>query len=477
MQEGILTDIPGWLKHTPLVTWMVVYFLTCVVGALLILLNYRTFILLFEYFSGVKLDLPVDKGTLSVLYALLLGAPLLVWVGYLIGLRLGVSSGKLSGRTDTFKSPHSWPWAVVTFGACLAVGVWSLIRGGAFEELMAWVQFDRWIQARWRLFSQLSFFEFVNLYLFLPLAAGWLLVDAECGGRWRRILARLSVVVMLAVEVLLFQKKSVIVSLLLLMGIIVLWRIRSGRTLKRPKLVVGAGSFVLAVIYFSLVVLPVYRVSEEQISQAVVKRQVSQAAAVRQEWLLELMNEFGGFESHREAVFFYALLAPLTRTSVPAIYYSFIFPREHPFYGLDIGQDILGFGSMPDDNKVVWKRMNPDIEGGSVAAPFHFVLYSQVGLLGAMLGSFLVGLALGWGWFSVLGSIQSPAIGAMAGSLIILLAIYLAIDSVRNSLIVSYGVVWGWLFLFWVWLAGRIEIVRSGPRVEKKSDQFRTNET
>lgn len=238
-----------------------------------------------------------------------------------------------------------------------------------------------------------------------------------------------------------------------------LWRMKSDRPLKSFKLAVGSGAVVLTVIYFSLVVLPVYREAERQIGA---EHQLSMAEAERQAWLLGLLNEFGGFDSRREAVFFYALLAPMTRTSVPAIYYSFVFPHEHPFYGLDIGQDILGFGAMPDDNKVVWRRMNPDIEDGSVAAPFHFVLYSQVGLPGALVGSFLVGLALGWGWFFVLGRIQTPIISAMAGSLIILLAIYLAIDSVRNSLIVSYGVIWGGLFLFWIWLAGRFGKWQSG---------------
>ncbi len=434
----------------------------------MILWNYRPFVLLFQYFSGVDLAFPKDSSAISVLYALLLGAPLLAWAGYFVGLRLGELYGKSGSRLDKPNLAHSWPWAVATFSVCLAVGIWSLIRGGAFDELTAWVQFDRWIQARWRLFTQLSFFEFVNLYLFLPLAAGWLFVEAQYRGAWSRGLATLAAVMMLAVEMLLFQKKSVIVSLLLLMGIIMLWRIRSGRPLKRSKLVVGAGSFVLAVIYFSLVVLPVYWEAERQVSQVEAERQVSQVEAERREWLVELLNEFGGFESRREAGFFYALLAPLTRTSVPAIYYSFIFPREHPFYGLDIGQDILGFGAMPDDNRVVWRRMNPDIEGGSVAAPFHFVLYSQVGLPGALVGSFLVGLALGWGWFFVLGRIQSPAIGAMAGSLIMLLATYLAIDSVRNSLTVSYGVVWGGLFLFWVWLAGRLGMGLSGQGIEGK---------
>lgn len=84
-----VTNIPGWLRNAPLLTWAAVYFLTCVIGALLILWGYRPFILLFQYFSGVVLELPTDDGTLATLYALLFGAPLLTWAGYSLGWKLG----------------------------------------------------------------------------------------------------------------------------------------------------------------------------------------------------------------------------------------------------------------------------------------------------------------------------------------------------------------------------------------------------
>src|SRR5439155_24262971 len=50
----------------------------------------------------------------------------------------------------------------------------------------------------------------------------------------------------------------------------------------------------------------------------------------------------------------------------------------------------------------------------------------------------------------------APIWSAMIGSLVILLGVYLAIESPRNSLLVSYGVLWGLLFLGGAALASRL---------------------
>ncbi len=497
-------ETTGWIKYAPMMTWTVVYVLTCVVGALLIILDYRPFVLMFRYFSGVDLDIPEDGATLAVLYTLLLVAPLLVWGGYSIGWRLSETSGIQESRWK-IKSSHSWLWAVSTFCVCMVVAIWSLVHGGACGDLRAWLQYDVWVKARWRLFDSLGFFEFVNIYLFLPLSAGWMFMAADTGGGIRKIVAWIAVMAAVVSAVILFQKKSVIVTLILLMVIFGLWRLKSGYKFKHPRLIIGIGSIVLAAVYFLLLVLPVCRQAEHQQTQVEqleaqaqqleaqaqqleahegqlkvkaeqLKAQAEQLKAQAKQ-LVALSKEFGGFNNFREALFFYALLAPLTRTSAPAIYYSFVFPHEHPYYGLDLGQDILGFGTMPDDNKVVWQRMNPNIDGGTVSAPFHFVLYSQVGLWGALIGSFIAGLALGGSWFFVLVKIKQPATSVLAGSLVMLLSVYLAIDSARNSLLVSYGVAWGGLFLCWVWASENFGKVLLNQRFDRSSVQLRTDET
>jgi hypothetical protein len=124
-----------------------------------------------------------------------------------------------------------------------------------------------------------------------------------------------------------------------------------------------------------------------------------------------------------------------------------IFPEKHPYYGLDVGQDLIGLGEFPDDTVVVWNYTNPDLAGTS-AAPYQFVLYSQVGLVGALAASVVVGLFLALLWRFSLFDAWPTEWRSLLGGLTMLLAVYIAIDSVRNSITVSYGVGWGFLFVF-----------------------------
>lgn len=151
----------------------------------------------------------------------------------------------------------------------------------------------------------------------------------------------------------------------------------------------------------------------------------------------------------------YALMAPLTRTSAPAMFYPIVFPRHHDFYGLDWGQDILGWGSMPDDNRFVWNYMYPNTAGGSVGAPFQFVLYSQVGTPWALFLSGLVGIVVGGIWRLVLESRGDPVWRSLLGAMVLLFCIFIAIDSVRGSITSSYGVLWGCVFILLMQLIRR----------------------
>ena len=146
------------------------------------------------------------------------------------------------------------------------------------------------------------------------------------------------------------------------------------------------------------------------------------------------------------AIGLYAALSPITRTAAPALFYPAIFPDERRFYGLDVGQDVLGVGSMPDDNIVVWQVMNPEINGTTVA-PFQFAFYSQVGVLRALLLCAATGLLLAALWRLARHPRLRAEWRALAGALVLLWSVYLAIDSMRNSTLVSYGVLWGLVFL------------------------------
>lgn len=167
---------------------------------------------------------------------------------------------------------------------------------------------------------------------------------------------------------------------------------------------------------------------------------------------------------HNFAVFLYATLAPFTRTSAPAIMYAVVFPNLHPYYGLDVGQDLIGIGSMPNDNIVVWHALFPNTPNGAVAAPVQFVWYSQVGLLPSIALCFGLGFLMGYGWKrTVIDWETSSAVRSVLGAAWVLLALYIAIDSLRNSLIASYGILWALLFLLLYIAACRATV--SGARL------------
>jgi hypothetical protein len=139
----------------------------------------------------------------------------------------------------------------------------------------------------------------------------------------------------------------------------------------------------------------------------------------------------------------YTLMSPMTRTSLPALVYPAIFPHIKSYYHLDLFLDILGIGTMPDDNRTVYYLLWPQHSRGSIMAPFHFVFYSQGGLLIAIAGSLLIGLLIGVGWTLVVNSTRPTIETCLLGGFLTVFAVFIAGDSVRNSTMVSYGVIWG----------------------------------
>jgi hypothetical protein len=181
----------------------------------------------------------------------------------------------------------------------------------------------------------------------------------------------------------------------------------------------------------------------------------------RQE-LAELAREIN-FGTRRQAIILYSLISPLTRSSIPALYYPVIFPRRHDFYGPDFGQDIFGIGLMPDDNRVVWNYLNPKLPGGAMIGPYQFSLYSQVGTAWAIVWSAALGFLLSLVWMFTQNERVRRPWNVLLGSMVILFGAYLGIDSIRDSLLVSYGVIWGVLFVGSA--AGLVAILQRVPRV------------
>lgn len=406
-----------WLSdHVPLAVFLTVYVLTCLIGAVILLLNYRPVVAPWEYFSGTRV--PNLTGSQLVDAVLLLTVPpLLLILGYSVGIRIPVRGTKAREWLRTLPwHPTPVPIAQAIFYALALIGVWSLARAGAFEKLDSWLSYQAWVDARWNAFAVLSFFEFVNLYTFVPLAAAWCVLSTS-GGSLRRELARwvpVAIAVLLALA--LFQKKAALISLILVVTASLLDAAR--RDPRRVRRGVVLLCVAVTGSYFAMVVVPTFNRADPG------------------------------------SVAVYSILAPLMRTSAPALYYPIVFPEAHPFYGPDLGLDIfcsrrIGCSGlrMADDNLVVWDYMNPSLHGGSIAAPFQFALYSQAGVPGAIVGSLALGLLLAMAWRFARSAVLPPIASSVSGAAVILLSINLALDSPRNSIVVSYGALWAFVFV------------------------------
>ena len=146
--------------------------------------------------------------------------------------------------------------------------------------------------------------------------------------------------------------------------------------------------------------------------------------------------------SREEYIALTALFGPLMRTAGPVVAYPAIYPSRHPYYPVDFGLDIAGVGNTEDDNVSSWNAMFPENPGGNNSVPFQFTLYSQGGLLVALVGSLLLGIL--WrslwevGYLMRERTLAGPAVGALT----IVFGLTIAADSWRNAMLASYGIFW-----------------------------------
>ena len=373
-------------------------------------------------------------------------------------------------------------FANIVFYALLLWSLWSLSSGGAFSLLYTWSGYDDWVRARWTLFSSLSFFEFANIYMFLPTAAALVVLAIKPRGALDHGLRWLPTVLTLGVDLMIFQKKPLLLTLLSSGGALWLSAVLSRRAgLARDVMIAAVSCATLVTLYFALVLTP-YLLTQWGVHSELIAGRKPPSGTAQQE-----MAERLGFGRGRAPVeppprpfgrppqliaADYAALSLIMRTPGPALYYPVVFPRQHPFYNLDLGQDILGIGSMPDDNHVVWRAMYPGIAGGA-AAPFNFVLYSQGGIAVSLLGAAVVGALAALCWLLALSSSGGVNIRSLLGVLLLLFTMHLSIDSLRNTAIVSYGFIWGGAFVLAAYaienllLKARIAGARAAPSAHR----------
>jgi hypothetical protein len=411
------------IRWVPVWVFVGAYSLLCMVGSVMLLWRVEPLASAFEgYFTKIPVMAADERRTLLII---LFGGPCAFVLGYWIVVRVVRSFDFFVDLKETDVG-RSAVFANVVFYALLVWSGWSLYRGGAFSRLHTWADLPSWVHSRLALFSSLSFFEFVNLYVFLPTAAALVVLAVKPRNALDHMIRWLPTLLTLGVNVLLYQKKPAILSALLVgMALWLSKLLRRPARLARHMTIAAACCVALVAVYF-LFFLP-----------------------------LALMN--WGAPTHADIVTMfrdamsYAGVILFTRIPGPALHYPIVFPKQHPFYNLDLGQDILGFGSIPDDNHVVWRVMYP-VDPGVGAAPFNFVLYSQGGVAVSLVGAAIVGALIAGCWTLAVSSRGGINLRSLLGALLLLFTIHLTIDSLRNSVIVSYGFIWGGLMVLVVYL-------------------------
>jgi hypothetical protein len=472
-------------KYAPIWLYTIIYLFTCLFGALLLLSGYRPFNVLYEYFTGTTAPF-LNEHQLLLNLLLLFLAPILMWIGFMLAMKLPVHTmlvKRLKNRLHLIDHP-TLPWLKqVIFYVLTLIALIQIAQTGSFTRLASWSDYGSWVVARWYVFSKIGFWGFANIYLFVPISAAWILISWQSKNTAGKIIRYLPAAIAIFIGLIIFQKKSVVITLIIFISTWTLFLLFSKQKHILIRRIVLGGAIVTTFAYFVLVVAPIYSQASRTVNEAVAELEKvakdrklefskytetqKKGTETQKEKLIRLSHEIN-FKNRSQAILLYAMMAPLTRTSAPALYYPVVFPEKHNFYGLDIGQDILGFGSMPDDFKVIWHHMNPDIPGAA-GAPFQFNLFCQVGCLSALIGSLIIGLMLGIFWNIVLSRVFPAVWSSLIGGMILVLAVYLAIDSVRNSVLVSYGVLWGIIFIVALFiLESLLSRIKSFPKLMSK---------
>ena len=388
---GPVTRRRAMIRRLPLLAFFAIYLPTCYLGTILLLLPG----------TGLSVRAGLTPRDVLVVLVLLHIPPALLWMAAEASFRS--LSRRWSRREPSGTFAPEPPWlAWLVFFAALAVAGWSLHRADALSFLAAWFDHVTYLAARRHVMARLTFFEFVNLYTVLPLAGAYVVLVQK-----RRWWAAVVVAPLIGLAQYPLAQRRVLLTSALLMG--AAWYVHAfvgpaqSRAARRRPVQVFLGGAVVLYAFFVILSL---------------------------QWS-PLAGSTSGL---------------LKRYAVPAIQYSVVFPRMLPYYHADIGLDILGIGRMPDDSIRVPQVWTPGTDY-TVSAPFQFVLYSQGGVLVALAGSVILGAVLGASWAAVLAEPHLSATRSLLGALVIIFGAFLAMDSARNSVTVSYGLAWGVLMV------------------------------
>lgn len=454
------------LKRTPLLLFIGTYLFTCYIGAVFLLFGPEHFFLWYRYFSGIVMPNISYEQLRNIL--VLLHIPVILFAaGYELAIRIRIRNRLLTGFHDR-KS-----WFLIALLISEFFSVLSVTKLSTFGHMHFWLDYNSFIHGREQTFQKLGFFEFANIYSLLPtfMAGAFLYIFQS---QWKKSIKIFTVsfnlIFLIFINLSILQKKGLVVSILVILFTLYLYYF-SGKSPRiyvsnRKKLSIAAICLAsIYLIYILLVLAPVVlKTSKSYVPTVTASTKENtgdsnptKPAQTIKTTITNIMSKpkqtteaitfdnvkVPNHENRNESLILYTLMAPLNRTSSTSIAFPIVFPHIHPYYRIDVGEDILGFGAMPDDNSVISKFLWPSNTGGATAAPYQFVLFSQGGIWVACIGSILLGMLIGFFWnLLVLSNEVMNSVSALLAGLIMVFSIFLGLDSFRNTVFSSYGILY-----------------------------------
>lgn len=138
------------------------------------------------------------------------------------------------------------------------------------------------------------------------------------------------------------------------------------------------------------------------------------------------------------------------RLSSSFIYYVIVYPQYEPYQSINYGLGLLGFGVSMNDNLIIFDYMYPDVfwTQGAAAAASHLRAYTQGGVVWACVALVIVSL-----FIRFLGCLRQSLSGPIGFAFLVQSGVslyYLTQTSIRGAFLESYGLLWAVLPLFFL---------------------------
>ena len=357
---------------------------------------------------------------------LLILCPILLLGTMLATVRVLRNPSALASRPNACLHP-------LTYLACLIflafVPLWNVSE--FFSNTLAVAgDFESWRSQRWQIFEKLAFPEFVVLYTIVPALA----LAAVCSAvfrlhrrSWRVWLpAVLAVFLMLAIDIGLSMKKQFSIHLVMLGIVLYLSHAIRGAIFIATLGVVVVG-FVLT-LYFSGSVQ-----GDDYYSNLTFDDVPRLVSGTPESW-----HSLVDSTPTPPANLAFVLHSITSRSALPSFYYVANFPSTTPYTGVNV--PFLGTSSGKFHNHLVNESMYPG-ELGTSYSGWAFALYSEAGLLWAIVGSMLLGAGVG-AWWTMCCRILCAELLVVAQALVISFLLLLNTDDWVNNAVSSYGILY-----------------------------------